>query len=207
MALLASDVERLVDLVRERHPELPLFMLGHSLGGLVALEYVTRNEPPLEGLILSGTRIDVSAVPAPQMLLAKTLASLAPKLSLFSFDSNGVSRDPTVVRAYDGDPLNYRGKIPMRTINELFASADRVTPLLGSITLPVLVLHGGADRVAQPAGSKMIHDRVSSTDKELTIYPQLYHEILNEPEREEVMADILAWLKRHVSDESRPEAR
>jgi alpha-beta hydrolase superfamily lysophospholipase len=86
----------------------------------------------------------------------------------------------------------------MRTINELFVSAARVTPLLESITLPVLVLHGGADTVAQPAGSKMIHARVSSTDKDLKIYPELYHEILNEPEREEVMTDILAWLTRHV---------
>jgi alpha-beta hydrolase superfamily lysophospholipase len=157
MALLVSDVKRLVDLVRERHRELPLFMLGHRLGGLVALEYVTREKPPLQGLVLSGTGIDVSAVPA---------------------------------------SLNYRGKVPMRTIGELFASSDRLTLLLGSITLLVLVLHGGADTVARPTGSKMIHDRVSSADKEVKVYDHLYHEILNEPEKEEVMADLLAWLTR-----------
>jgi acylglycerol lipase len=197
MALLVSDVKRLVELVRERHPELPLFVLAHSLGGLVALEYVIRDKPPLKGLVLSGTGIDVSAVPPAQVFLARSLSSIAPKLSLFAFDSSGVSRDPTVVRAYDEDPLNYRGKVPMRTIGELFASSDRVTPLLGSVTLPVLVLHGGADPVAQPAGSTMIHDRVSSTDKEIKVYDELYHEILNEPEKEEVMSDILAWLTRH----------
>lgn len=194
MSALGADAARLVELARERHPDLPLFMLGHSLGGLVALEYLRRDSLPLDGLVLSGTGIDVSAVPVGQKLLAKAFSSIAPRFGLLAFDGEGVSRDPEVLASYRNDPLNFHGKVPMRTVGELFASPGRLIPWLPSITLPLLVLHGGADPVARPAGSTMIHDRVSSADKELKLYPDLYHEILNEPERQDVMNDIRAWL-------------
>jgi acylglycerol lipase len=198
MGHLVYDVERLVELARVRHPNVPLFMLGHSLGGLVALEYLTRDTLPVDGLVLSGTGIDVSAVPPAQMLIAKAFSSITPKVSIFAFDGEGVSRDPEVLAAYRADPLNFHGKVPMRTVGELFASPNRVIPLLPSITLPVLILHGGEDPVARPAGSTMIYESLSSTDKELKIYPELYHEILNEPERQDVMDDICAWLIQHT---------
>ena len=194
MSLLVEDLGRLMCLAGERHPGVPAFLVAHSLGAMVALEYVIAADQSLAGLVLSGTGIDVSGIPRPQAVVARALSAMAPNLGLMTVDSAGVSRDPAVVRGYDDDPLVFRGRVPVRTAAELLVSAGRVTPRLGKVRMPLLVLHGGADVLATPAGARMVHERAGSVDKTLTVYDRLYHEIFNEPERDAVIDGVVKWI-------------
>jgi len=198
MSLLVDDIHRLARLAADRHPDVPMFLLAHSLGAMVALEYVVSGDRDLAGLILSGTGIDVSGIPRPQAMVAKVLSAATPNLGLMKLATDGVSRDPEVVRAYDEDPLVFRGRVPMRTAAELLVSADRVSPQLGSVRLPLLVLHGGADVIATPAGARMVYAKAGSFDKTLNVYDGLYHEIFNEPEKEKVLEDVVKWIEARV---------
>jgi len=195
MSLLVDDLDRLVRLTAERHPGVPMFLLAHSLGAMVALEYVVSGDRDLAGLVLSGTGIDVSGIPKLQATVAKVLSAATPNLGLMRLASGGVSRDPAVVRGYDEDALVFRGRAPVRTAAELLVSANRVTPRLGSVQLPLLVLHGGADVIATPAGARKVYERAGSVDKTLKVYDGLYHEIFNEPEKETVIADVVKWIE------------
>jgi alpha-beta hydrolase superfamily lysophospholipase len=195
MSLLVDDLGRSVSLCGRQHPNTPIFVVAHSLGAMVALEYVTSRRPcDLAGLVLSGTGIDVSAIPKSQAAIAKALSAVAPNLGLVRLDSGLVSRDPAVAQGYDRDPLVYRGRAPVRTAAELVSSAERVARRLESVRLPLLVLHGEADVVASPDGARMVYERTCSADKTLTIYPGLYHEIFNEPEKDVVIGDVVTWL-------------
>ena len=135
------------------------------------------------------------------------LSAVAPSLGVYEIDSTAVSRDPEVVRAYDQDPLNHHGKLPARTVAELTATVGRFEAEVPRLTLPLLAMHGSADRLTPPHGSEMVHDRAGSSDKTILRYDGLYHEILNEPERDRVVADVIAWLARRRAREeqhSRP---
>lgn len=198
MSYLVDDVDRLSALVAERHPDIPLFMVAHSLGAVVALEYVIGKGHALAGLVLSGTVIDVSAISPLQIKLAKALSSVAPNFPLVKFDPEGVSRDPDVVRDYCTDPLNFHGKVPVRLVSELFSSADRIAPRLNTLTVPLLVLHGGSDPAAAPDGARMIFRSATSKDKSIMVYEGLRHEIFNEPEKDAVLADVLAWITERI---------
>ena len=195
MSALVDDLDRLREYATKQHPSVPIFLLGHSLGAMVILEYLLTDRPRPVGAVLSGTGIDVSGIPAAQARVARLLSAVAPNLGLVALDSSGVSRDPLVVAAYDSDPLVFRGKVPVRTAAELLVSADRVTPQLPSITTPMLVLHGAADVVAAPAGARLVHSRVASPDKTLSIKDGLYHEIFNEPEGDDVITEVVAWIR------------
>lgn len=200
MTGVCADLGRLIALAGERHDGLPLVLLGHSLGGLIALDYVTSgDQSALSGLILSGAVMVPSVGSKMERLAAKVLSSLTPNLGLVPpLDSSTISRDPAVVAAYDADPLNYRGKISARVGAEALAAIDRVTARLSTITLPVLVLHGTEDQLSQPSGSQLVADRVASQDVTLTLHDGLYHEIFNEPEQQVVLDEVVAWLAERV---------
>ena len=194
MAHRVDDLDRIVQYACGRHAGTPLFLLGHSLGTMVTLGYIINRYTTVSGVVLSGTGIDVSGISGFQAIVARILSEMVPNLGLIRLDSAGISCDPAVVERYDTDPLVFRGKVPVRTAAELIASANRVRSSLDSITLPLLIVHGGADIVASPAGAQMIFDRASSIDKKLTIYDGLYHEILNEPEKDDVISDVVEWI-------------
>jgi acylglycerol lipase len=198
MSLLVDDLDRLVGLAHDRHPGAPAFLVAHSMGTLVALEYVITAGHDLAGLVLSGTAIDVSAISKFQSLLARGLSAAAPNLALMTLGSDAVSRDPAVVRDYDEDPLVFRGRVPVRTAAELLVSADRVTPRLGSVRLPLLLLHGSADLLTPPTAARLVHSRAGSPDKTLTVYDGLYHEIFNEPEKDTVIDEVVKWIEARI---------
>lgn len=179
-------------------PDVPLFLLGHSMGGLIAALYVTRHQKELAGCILSGPAIASELQPPwVQLLIIRLLSSIAPKLGVLQLDASGVSRDPAEVQRYLDDPLVHKGKLTARMVAELFRGMNRVQAEAGEIRLPLLLMHGGADSMTAPAGSRLLHERAQSEDNTLKIYEGLYHEIFNEPEREQVCADVLAWCEAH----------
>jgi acylglycerol lipase len=205
MSNAVADLDALLVLSQSEHPGLPMYLVGHSMGGAVALSYATRHQERLAGLILSGPLAALEAAPAIQRLIARALSALAPRLPLFPIEAGQISRDPAVVAAYEQDPLVHHGKLPVRTVAELATAIDSFAQRLPAITVPTLIMYGTADALCPPEGSVLVHARISSADKTLKPYEGLYHEIFNEPEREQVLDDVVAWLTAR-SAEAQPAA-
>jgi acylglycerol lipase len=197
MAHVVADLDTLVDRVRDGRPT---FLLGHSMGGCVALAYALRHQARLAGLALSAPLAALAAAPLPLRLIARTLSAVAPGTGVYEVEGGAVSRDPQEVRAYDEDPLVYRGKLPARTVQELADTIGRFPAELPRLTLPLLVMVAGADRLVPPAGCRMVHERAGSADKTLIEYDGYFHELFNEPpgEREKPLDDLAAWLDARV---------
>lgn len=178
-------------------PGVPQILLGHSMGGLISTMYLLTNQQRFAGCVLSGPAIKTEMEPPIwQLWLIRCFSLMLPKLGVLQLDASGVSRDPVEVERYVNDPLNYSGKLSARKVSELFKSMNYLQQNASVISLPILLLHGGADVMASPEGSRFLDEHVSSPDKTLHIYPGLYHEIFNEPEKEQVFGDIDAWLER-----------
>ena len=181
-------------------PGLPRFLLGHSFGGLVALGELVDRGPTLLGLVLSSPFLRVKlVVPAWKLIAAKAASKLYPQLSIPSgLSGAAVARDPEIAARYDVDPLNGKGATAgwyveaLRMQQHVFEEAQRVT-------LPVLLLHGEADQVADPVRSAEVFPRLGSADKTLELVSGAYHEIFNEPpaDRRRIMARVVAWLDAH----------
>lgn len=199
MTLIVNDLGSFARFCGGRHPGLPVFMVGHSLGGLIALHYATEPGTQLDGLVLSGPLVEVTVGSALQRRLAGVLSALVPNLRVAALGAEEkISRDPEVVRSYREDPLVYRGRIKARTGAEILATMEGLPARLPRLSVPLLILHGTDDLICAPAGSAMVHDWVSSPDKTVHRYRDLYHEVFNEPERDEVLTDLVRWLEQHL---------
>lgn len=195
MSDVVNGVDAMVTEVSTRHPDVPRFLVGHSMGALVALQYVISNPQELRGLVVSAAPVIIDAGSSAERAAAKVLTRVAPNLGVVVLDSAAVSRDPDVVAYHETNPLMVHSKVRARTATEMLTTADQVQAQLGRIRLPLLVMTGTADKLADPAGSQLIIDRVSSSDKTLKTYEGFYHEILNEPEKQVVLADLVEWIK------------
>ncbi|MBJ8337554.1 lysophospholipase [Antrihabitans sp. YC3-6] len=198
MAGVVSDLDTLIGMTGESHPGLPIFLLGHSMGSLVALQYVTGSPRNLRGLVVSAPPLEITVGSSIERAAAPVLSRLLPNLPVLQLDSSEVSRDPKVVHDYDTDPLNFRGRLPVRTGAEVLATAQNMRGRLSQLSLPVLILQGSADKLVDPIGAQVVADGVSSPDMTLKIYDGLYHEVFNEPEKATVIDDLVAWLKAHL---------
>jgi alpha-beta hydrolase superfamily lysophospholipase len=195
-----DDLKTFFDMVRGWHPELKIFLVGHSMGGTISLAYALRYQDELDGLILSGAGIKIGSSVSPLLILVgKIIAVILPKMGLIVLDASAISRDPETVAAYDNDPLVYRGKVTARLGAELIATLQSFPGQASQLRLPVLILHGGADKLTDPQGSEWLHEVASSTDKTLKVYEGYYHEVFNELGREKVLEDVEGWLAERVS--------
>jgi len=186
--------------IASRFPGIPMFLLGHSMGGLIGSVYLLQHQGEFVGGILSGAAIMTELDPGPvQMFLLRLLALVLPRFGILQLDAQGVSRDPDEVRKYVEDPLVHHGKMSARMLRELFAGMKAIQVGAGGITLPMLILHGAEDKMTAPQGSRFMHEHISSSDRTLKIYPGLYHEVFNEPERLEVLREVLAWCEERLS--------
>ncbi len=197
---IVADLDQFIDRVRQAAPSQSLFLLGHSMGGAIALASALGRPDPITGLILSGPAVDLEGAPPLARWLGKLLSVLAPRLGMLAVDPSQISRDPQAVAAYVADPLNFHGKVPARTIGEMVRFAEALPPRLPTLRLPLLALHGGADKLAGPAGSRLVVERATSTDKTLKVYEGLYHEIFNEREadRARVIGDLCTWVSTRL---------
>jgi len=179
-------------------PDKPIFLMGHSMGALVSAAYLLDRQDELSGAILSGPGVKVPKnISRGTILAGRILSALAPKAGLLTLDAQAVSRDPAVVQAYINDPLVHTGKITARMAAELLKTMQRVSAEAEKITLPILILQGGADRLVDPSGARLLYETVSSKDKAIKVYDGLYHEIFNEPEHMQVMSYVEGWLASH----------
>ncbi len=194
-----GDIAGLKAVVRRVLPEASLFALGFSMGGMLALLFALRHPESLAGVVTSGAAVEIPEYISPLLLrLSGLMNRLLPLLPVQTFDFRQVSRDPEVIRAMELDPLYYKGKIRARTGYQQLLGIREVTSSLPRLRLPLLLLHGGEDRTIAPKTSEMIFNTATSPDKTLKIWPGLRHEILNEPEKQQVLAMILDWLRRHL---------
>ncbi len=195
-----GDVDRFLTSVREKTADLPIFLLGHSMGGAISARFLVDGERGLAGAILSAPAVRRAGIfGRPVEGLFMFIAGLVPRWHFPKLDDAKVSRDPEVVERYDNDPLIYREGMPLGTAAAIVRSARYVDKNAGQIELPIFIGHGTDDALVNHIASERLHDRVGSKDKTLKLYPDLYHEILNEPERDQVMQDMIDWLDARVS--------
>jgi alpha-beta hydrolase superfamily lysophospholipase len=181
-----------------QHPGSDLFLLGHSMGGAIAFAAALRLPVNLRGLVLSAPALAIDAPgPAWQAAGARVLSAIAPNVGVLRLEAAAVSRDPQVVREYESDPLVHRGPIPARTAVELLDAAQSFGAQARRMTVPVLVMHGTADRLVPLGPTRRVHQAIASKDRTLRYYEGLYHELFNEPERDQVLDDVLGWLAAH----------
>jgi len=194
---LLDDVAGTLQQAEEHFPGRPRFLYGHSLGSTLVLSYGSRRQPQLAGVVSSGallhTPLEQQAL---KIALARLMNRLTPATALATgLDPETISRDPEVVRAYRNDPLVH-DRITFRMASETLAAMRSTLAQAGEFSLPLLIMHGGADRLCFPEGSREFAAQVKS-DCTLKIWDGLYHEIHNEPEKEQVLEFTIAWLDAH----------
>ncbi|MEW6143062.1 MAG: lysophospholipase [Chloroflexota bacterium] len=199
-----DDLGTFLDLVYKNHQQKKPYLIGHSMGATIAIAHAVEHQDDLAGLMLSGTLIKPgSSVPPVLAAIVGILSVLMPKMGTTVLDASAISRDKTVVNAYVNDPLVNRSKIPARLGAELLKTIRELPPDLPRITLPVLLMHGTADRLAAPEGSQTTYELLGTRNKTLLRYQGFYHEIFNEPEREQVFKDMEVWLANNHPDLTR----
>jgi len=194
-----DGVAALLQKIRDERAELPVFLLGHSMGGLIGTAFLIDHQDAFRAAVLSGPAIESDQAPPPiVMAIVRLLSALLPTVPLIQLDASGVSRDKNVVTNYINDPLVHHGKLSARLLAEMSAAMQNTLARAGDIELPIIVMHGEDDRLTSPAGSDALIEAIGSADKTLKTYPGLYHEIFNEPEQDAVLADMSRWLETHL---------
>ncbi|AUD01824.1 alpha/beta hydrolase [Spirosoma pollinicola] len=193
-----NELDKLVAIAQTTYPSLPTFLLGHSAGGVLAAIYVLEHQAKFKGFICESFAFQV---PAPDFAVAvlKGLSHLFPHAHVLRLNNEDFSRDPAVVEFMNADPLIANEVQPTKTVQQLSLADERLKTEMSAIQLPLLILHGTADKATKPSGSQYFYDHASSPDKTLKFYEGHYHDLLNDLEKETVMGDILAWLTERVS--------
>jgi alpha-beta hydrolase superfamily lysophospholipase len=184
----------LIRLVQSRELGLPVFLLGHSAGGVTGCLHALAHPGATRGFICEDFAFEV---PAPDIALAivKGISHVAPHAHALALKNADFSREDQVVKAMNEDPLIGHELQPFATMAAIVRANERLKKEFSRITLPVFILHGTADRAAKPSGSRYFHERASSKDRTLKLYEGRYHDPLNDLGKEEVLADIAAWIE------------
>lgn len=198
IAQFTGDLDQLIDLAKGRQPGLPVFLLGHSAGGVMGSVYALDHQDKLAGFICESFAFGVYA---PDLALAalKGLSHIVPHLHVLDLKNKLFSRDPAVVAALDNDPLIPQMLYPTQTVAAMVRGTERLKEEFPLITLPLLIMHGSEDKVTEPAGSKRFHETAGSTDKTLKLYEGYAHDLLADVGKELPMADIVAWIEAHLT--------
>lgn len=193
-----ADVAQTIDLAKSLDPGLPIYLLGHSAGGVTSVSYALDYQDRIDGLICESFAFRVFA-PNFALKLLEGASHIAPHLHVLRLKMEDFSRDPEWVAALNADPLTRDEVQPIQTVAALARAGERFEREFGRITLPVLILHGTADKATRPDGSQQFFDETGSRDKTLKLYDGHYHDLLNDFGRERVMDDIVGWIEARVA--------
>jgi len=192
-----SDVFTTMSLAKSREPGLPIFLLGHSAGGVISSIYTLEHQAELAGFICESFAFQVAA-PDFALAVVKGLSHVAPHARVLRLRNEEFSRDPQVVETMNNDPIIENEVQPTKTVAELVRADERLKKEFPLIKLPVLILHGTADKVTNPKGSQLFYDTAGSSDKTLKLYDGHVHDLLNDYGKEQVMADITGWIEARL---------
>jgi alpha-beta hydrolase superfamily lysophospholipase len=193
-----DDLHAFLNQVRTWEGDLPVFALGHSLGGLVVLDYALQHPDRLTGVIAAAPPLGKLGVPRVLMALGRIMSLVCPRFSLnVGMDLSGLARDPAVVQTVLADPLFHR-RGTARLSTEVTAAIDRVQAQAANLSLPLLILHGSEDRMVPPDGSRRFFSRVRDPDREFREYPGAYHGLFADIGYQEVLADTERWIEKHL---------
>ena len=197
VAEYVDDVAATIELAKSRNPGLPVFLLGHSAGGVVSATYTLDNQKELAGFICESFAFQI---PAPGFALAaiKGLSHIAPRLHVLKLPLEAFTRDPAALAALKADPLIANENQPAATVAALVRADERLMEEFPNIHIPVFIMHGTADKATVPAGSQVFFDTVGAKDKTLKLYKDHFHDLLNDTGKEQVMADIVAWIDKRL---------
>jgi alpha-beta hydrolase superfamily lysophospholipase len=188
-----DDVATLVRTAKSENPGLPVFVLGHSAGGVISCVYTLDHQSEIDGLICESFAYDLP-VPGFVLSLLKGLDHIAPHAHVYTLKNENFSRDPLFVDSMNNDPLIKGESEPTQTASVMIDAARRLNREFPLIKLPVLILHGTEDKATNPSGSQFFYDNAGSTDKTLKLYEGHYHDLLNDIDKEIVMADMTNWI-------------
>jgi alpha-beta hydrolase superfamily lysophospholipase len=193
---VVSDLGTFLGRAQRQHPGLPVILLGHSMGGAIALGCALKYENALRALVLSAPALAVAEEPSFfKRLTVKALSSLRPDAGVMRIPARAISRDTSVVRAYESDPMVFHGSIPARTVEELLEAMHTLRQRAHELRLPVMIQHGSADELVPLVSTHPVYQHLGlERRRTIRIYNGLYHEIYNEPERERVIGDLVSWL-------------
>nr|WP_318546702.1 alpha/beta hydrolase [Mycobacterium lepraemurium] len=190
-----TDFDTLVGIATREHHGLKCIVVGHSMGGGIVFAYGVERPDNYDLMVLSGPAVAAQDQVSPLLALAaKVLGVIMPGLPAQELDADAISRDPEVVAAYRNDPLVCHGKVPAGVGRALLQVGETMPQRAPALTAPLLVVHGSDDWLIPVAGSRRLVECVGSADVELKVYPGLYHEVFNEPEREQVLDDVVGWI-------------
>lgn len=197
MTLLVEDHLKAREALRDQ--PLPVFLFGHSMGGLIAAASVARDPRGLSGVILSSPALLVGEdEPRLKKRLAPLLAKLFPAVAVTQLPTSGLSRRKDEVSAYEADQSIYHGKVSALSAGSMLALSDSLWRRYAQWTLPTLIFHGSEDKITDPRGSKRFHGAIPAKDKTYMEFEGGYHELLNDEPRAEVRELIVGWLRGHT---------
>jgi acylglycerol lipase len=193
-----DDLATFIKRVKVREPGLPVFLLGHSAGGVISSLYALDHPSELAGLISESFAFEL---PAPGFALAalKGLSRIAPHLRVLKLKNEDFSRDPKAVDSMNRDPLIAGENQTAKTVAELIRADERLRNGFPRIKLPLLILHGTRDKAAKPEGSRFFVETAGSTDKTLKLYEGAYHDLLSDVGKETVATDVLDWIRARIA--------
>jgi len=194
------DLDIFFERVSHQAGDRPLFLMGNSMGGLIVALWAILRQPQVRGLILSGPLLALANGLYPRLRhLTSFAAALVPSLRVAKIPFALLARERHVVDHFRDDPLVFHGRFTLRAGAEILRAMENVSRRAASLNVPLLILHGGADRICSPAGSSALFEKTGCIDKTFHLYEGFYHEVFDEPQRGRVLADLISWIDQHVS--------
>jgi acylglycerol lipase len=201
VAELVSDVDLAVAEAKQRNPGVPIFLYGHSMGGLVATHYALEHGEGLRGLVLSGAALKLQpSVTGGEKAAARVFGAIIPGLPAQRLDDSEFVRDPSAQKELAADPLIDHANIPARSASAMLNAIENLGTRMEEVKVPLLILHGQADKATPFEGSQELAARAGSTDKTLRLYENVYHDLLHEPERDAIISDVTSWITARLGE-------
>lgn len=193
-----EDLDRFVARVRKDEPTVPMFLLGHSAGGVISCAYALAHQDKLAGFVCESFAYKVG-VPSFAFGVLRGVDHVAPHVGLLNLKDVNFSRDTAFVERMMADPLVVHTSGPVHTVVQMQTGNDMLAENFVNMKMPILILHGTEDKVTLPVGSQEFFDNAGSADKTLKLYEGHFHDLFNDLEREVVMGDVLGWIDAHIA--------